>query len=152
MSNVHDHLWIDIFQHTRLVEQDEKRIWRYRHHLIFYACDHGSTRALNAIIASGGDVNMVDNNGRAPLWIASLYSQVKVVKILLAAGADVNIPDKNGRTPLVVACSWANSVNVVKMLLAAGADVNTCIYGQTPLSVSNNKKIRKMLLEAGAIE
>jgi len=121
MSNLHDHLWIDILQHTCFfVEQDEKRIWNYRHHLMFCACEHGSIRAVNAMISSGANVNICKNQGM---------------------------------TPLLFAC-WFNYVDVVKVLLAAGVDVNsrTIVGGRTPLSVSKNNKIRKMLLAAGAIE
>jgi len=88
MSNLHDHLWIDIFQHTHVVaEQDEKRIWRYRHHLIFRVCYYGSIRAVNALIASGLDVIARDTYGETPLSTAIFYRHVKVVEMLLAAGA-----------------------------------------------------------------
>jgi len=137
MSNVHDHLWIDIFQHTYLTEQDEKRIWKYRHHLIFDACcKNGSIRTLSAIIASGADVNQQENDGRTPLWIASWMGCIGVVKVLLATGANVNQHDNYGRTPLYIASSWGR-LEVLNILIAAGANVNTRTNdGRTPLSVS----------------
>jgi len=151
MSNVHDHLWIDIFQHTYLVEQDEKRIWKYRHHLIFDACKHGYIRAVRAVIASSADVNQQENDGRTPLWIASWMGYIGVVKVLLAAGADVNQQENDGRTPLYIA-SLFDHVEAVNILIVAGANVNTRTnYGRTPIDVSNDN-IRKILLAAGAIE
>jgi len=69
MSNVHDHLWIDIFQHTHFFdEQDEKRIWKYRHHLIYAACKHGSVRAVSAMMLSGTWTNPTFNRVRAGSW------------------------------------------------------------------------------------
>jgi len=118
MSNLHDHLWIDIFQHTHVVaEQDEKRIWRYRHHLILFACRHGSMRVVNAMVASGADVNNIcDKYGQTPLHTASFWCCVEVVEMLLTAGADVNARNNSGQTPLS-----ASKCQTRQILLAAGA-------------------------------
>jgi len=110
MSNVHDHLWIDIFQQC-----DEKRIWKYRHH----ACEYGSIRAVCAMIASGTDVNQQeDEYGHTPLLIASWCGRVEATRVLLEAGADVNARSNLGGTPLWFA-NACGRVEVVKMLLAA---------------------------------
>jgi len=154
MSNVHDHLWIDIFQHTRFPEQNEKRIWKYRHHLLFDACcDRDTIRAVNAIIASGANVNARNNLGQTPLWIASQCGQVELAKTLIVAGADVNARTNHGQTPLWIACCY-NSVRIVNTLIAAGADVNARTNnGQTQLWIASfwgHVNIVEMLIAAGA--
>ncbi len=49
------------------------------------------------------DVNQVDNDGATPLYTASEYGRIHVVKYLLAKNADVNQADNDGYTPLFIA-------------------------------------------------
>jgi len=153
-SDLHDHLWIDIFQHTQrsFFGCENKRVWKYRYPLLSHVIKHGSYRVFKTVLATGIDVNQMDEDGWTALMWAIDYDRDEVVNVLLASGADANACDIYGDTPLLLACYWGDSVEVVKMLLAAGADVNARnIDGKTPLSVSNGK-IRKILLAAGAIE
>src|SRR3990167_3387165 len=98
----------------------------------------GNLDAVRELLSvSGGEVdpNITDEDGRTPLYWASLYGHLEVVKLLLSVGADPNIADKYGDTPLFTASS-DECLEVVKVLLAegVGADPNlTDQYGSTPL-------------------
>jgi ankyrin repeat protein len=73
---------------------------------------HGGFRALHVaaaagnvpvceqIVASGGTVDIEDDNGVTPLQVAVNSSNLLVLRCLAAAGADVNHRDRFGSTPL----------------------------------------------------
>src|SRR3990167_3922942 len=90
-------------------------------------------RELLIGMSDGVDYNIVDGDGRTPLWLASERGHLEVVRELLRAGADPNIADKNNKTPLY----WASChgyLDVVKKLLLAGADPTIPDkHGRTPL-------------------
>ena len=75
---------------------------------------------------TGAQVDLVDN-GRTPLFVASMNGHGKVAKLLLDAGADFDLADKNWQTPL----SCASSKGQAELLLGkwleqigSGGDVN----------------------------
>jgi len=45
------------------------------------------------------DINLIDSDGRTPLWLAAECNSVDTVELLLEYKADPTIPDKNGHTP-----------------------------------------------------
>ena len=51
----------------------------------------------------GADLNICNNEGKTPIYLASENGQYAAVKKLTELGADVNIPEKNGRTPFYIA-------------------------------------------------
>jgi ankyrin repeat protein len=51
---------------------------------------------VQALKKAGADVNIVDNQGKTPIFWASRNGHLEVVQALIAAGADVNIVDKQG--------------------------------------------------------
>ena len=99
------------------------------------------------------DYDVVDINGRTPLFVASQKGNGTIVSYLLQVGADPNIADNKGTTPLIVACE-GGKINVVSTLLQAGANPNKIDKnGKTSLSVSikgNHVNIISMLVKAGA--
>ena len=48
----------------------------------------GRTEAAQLMIKAGADVNIVNGEGYAALFLATQYGLVSVVQLLLAAGAD----------------------------------------------------------------
>jgi len=84
----------------------------------------------------GANPNVTDEEGRTPLYMASLFGRLEVVKELLSApggGANPNIATKDGRIPLYWA-SYYDHLEIVKVLLAAGADPSVANKnGNTPL-------------------
>ncbi|QSQ11989.1 ankyrin repeat domain-containing protein [Myxococcus landrumensis] len=67
------------------------------------------------------DVNVRDETGATPLFLASWVGISSAVKALLARGANPNIPDDGGNMPLHTAAKNDHD-SVVKLLLEAGAD------------------------------
>ena len=91
------------------------------------AANYGNTEAIELLIQSGADVNILANEhpawaaGSTPLHFAAENKQLNSLNILMAAGADSNIANSAGRTPLHCAAGHS-SVPVVNALLDAGSD------------------------------
>ncbi len=61
----------------------------------------GSLNFVKRLIASGADVNAVNNSGQSPLHIAAWQGNAEIIKVLLDNGADPNIGrDFQNNTPL----------------------------------------------------
>ena len=82
------------------------------------------------LITKGSDVNVLDKDGKSPLY----YCQSKeVAKLLIDAGAEVNHPSILGKTPLHYACISNATPAVVELLLQCGGRVNAeDKFGDTP--------------------
>jgi hypothetical protein len=78
---------------------------------------------VRALIRSGADVNLPNEQGRTPLMNAAAAGRLSVVQALIEAQADVDASDRNGLTALMEA-SRLDRVGVVRALLDAGADPN----------------------------
>jgi ankyrin repeat protein len=76
-----------------------------------------SGTVLEALLASGANVNHVDATGESAL----LCGDIVKAEILLAHGAHIDHARVNGTTALLVACSGRH-VDMVECLLNAGAD------------------------------
>jgi hypothetical protein len=117
------------------------------------ASSNGHVEVVNALIATGADVNKVDNDGVTPISLASYKGHLEVVQALIAAGADVNKVDDNGYTPMYCA-SYKGHLEVVQVLIAAGADVNKADdNGYTPMYCASQKghlEVVQALIAAGA--
>ena len=110
-------------------------------------------RVKNLTDCNGTNVNMQDDDGRTPLYIASLKNHTEVVKFLLGIdNIDVNRgTTNNGETALIVAAK-NGSTDVVGLLLGNGkVDLNKGLTttGLTPLiaaSQNGHNKIVEMLI------
>jgi hypothetical protein len=81
---------------------------------------HGYVEVVNALIATGADVNKADTiYGWTSMFRASFKGHLKVVQALIAAGADVNKANIDGATPISQA-SYDGHLEVVQALIAAG--------------------------------
>jgi len=76
----------------------------------------GKVDIVKTLLSSGANINISDNYGRTPLYIASMKGHIDVIKTLLSSGANINIAD-NGRTPLYIA-SDNGHIDVIKTLLS----------------------------------
>lgn len=108
----------------------------------------GFSHIVKDLIAKGANVNLCDDEGLSPLYLACFSEHTETVKILLGHRADVNNP-----SPLCIMCEFGNA-EIVRMLLNNGANVNLCNYeGLSPLFVAcynEHTEIIKILLEHGA--
>ena len=83
------------------------------------AAGYAHLEVVKYLIEKGANVNLPDENGRTPLWMAAAaHDSLEVVKCLVANGANIDQPDNNGKKPIdvaadhpeVVAFLYANSV------------------------------------------
>jgi serine/threonine-protein phosphatase 6 regulatory ankyrin repeat subunit B len=129
---------------------------------------------VKLLLASGANVNLINEDGNTPLDIACNYPDIvkmleeherenqeqlidacckgntEIVEELVNNGVDINTVDTDGDTPLHEAC-FGGHVNVIKLLLGNKADINIANKdGNTPLhlaSFNGNKEIRNLLEE-----
>ena len=122
---------------------------------LLLASEYGYLEVVNALVATGADVNKADNDGWTPIYVASQDGHLEVVQALIAAGADVNKADNDGRTPISRA-SLKGHLEVVQALIAAGADVSKASNdGWTPIYSASQKghlEVVQALIEAGTVD
>ncbi|KAH9993070.1 ankyrin repeat-containing domain protein [Russula vinacea] len=58
---------------------------------------------FRSLLDHGADPNLRANDGLTPLYRASKYGKVEIVRLLVERGASVEVQDKKGKTPLDVA-------------------------------------------------
>ena len=63
--------------------------------------NHGVVKLL--LTCDGVDPDKQNNSGQSPLWLASSWGDVEMVRLLIEGGANPNKADKNGETPLMMA-------------------------------------------------
>ena len=111
-------------------------------------------RVIEALIASGADINIKNLMGFAPIHDAN----AEVTKLLIAKGADVNTKSNDGRTPIHWACSNTD-INLATVLLENGANIEAPFRGTTPLLMALDRygggytvniKFVRLLLKYGA--
>lgn len=111
----------------------------------------GHTRAVEAFLDGGVDVNAKGQNGWTPLLEAVFGGHKETILAILQRGANVNAADRIGWTPLMEAASKGRS-ELVGSLLAYGADVNArTLTGLTALQVTPARDARTLKLLRGAL-
>jgi len=129
------------------------------------AARDGDLDKLNALIATGVNVEAVDQYGRTAFIYASITSEFEAGKLLLNSGANINAMDNDGRTAThytVLSRSSKRCRRFLKQLLIKrNADLSVCdLQGLTPLMlcaksgyfklISNGRPdLAEMLIDAG---
>jgi hypothetical protein len=127
---------------------------------LHWAAASGNVAVLELFISCGADVNVRDNAGRTPLYMAAdVPFNIAVIKYLVSRGADVNAATSvSGNTPLHQAASNPD-IEVTKFLVSAGANVNARNKNRdgsgkiTPLHFArgnSNKDVPMFLWSVGA--
>lgn len=82
---------------------------------------------FNVFLKHGtNNVDVLDMEGRTPLYQSVEDGEIKTMNMLIQAGANVKVARKDGRTPLHVALSRGkDGLEIAKRLFQAGADINT---------------------------
>lgn len=65
-----------------------------------WAAASGQTKAMNALVRRGANLNSVTSDGGTALHAASFLAHVDAVRFLVENGAEINKENKNGNTPL----------------------------------------------------
>jgi|SRR5579872_1642681 len=90
---------------------------------LMQAARDGDLSSIKRIVASGGNVETRDQEGRTALMHAAIKGREQAAKLLLEAGADPNVSDKSGQTPFLWAAATCQQ-GLGMALVAAGADVD----------------------------
>ncbi len=85
------------------------------------ALERGDTRALEAQLAEGADVDARDRHGQTGLMRAAHAGRLEVVELLIRRGAALDVTAKFGLSALMLAVV-AGHVEVARLLVRAGAD------------------------------
>ena len=104
---------------------------------ILDAAKGGNIAAVKQHISTGTDVNVKNELGMTPLFLATGMGHKEIAELLISKGADLNAKDKNGGTPLHIASSRGQK-EIAQLLIASDAEVNAMILsgsykGITPL-------------------
>ncbi|MBC6441639.1 MAG: ankyrin repeat domain-containing protein [Rhodobacteraceae bacterium] len=87
---------------------------------LHWAVEFGTFGTVQALLASGMDIEAKDQSGWRPLHWAVVFGTPGTVRALLESGANVNARTENGETPLY----WAKNYSVpetIEALLNRGA-------------------------------
>jgi len=68
-------------------------------------------------------MNIPNNNGETPVYMATQFGHSGAVTTLIAAGANVNTSDNDGVMPVWVAAQNGDA-GIITALTSSGADVN----------------------------
>ena len=121
--------------------------------VLHQAAFRGQTARLEILVASGGDINEMNNYDATPLHFAVLGEKLETVEWLIKQKADVSTRDQNGMTPLAVAVRQGFHP-IAMVLIQGGADVNTRDnHGGTPLigaAYHGNLSLVRLLINRGA--
>lgn len=116
---------------------------------LLLAAGYGTLKEVEAMIATGADVNVSTTTGDTPLCAASRNGKVETVNYLLAHGARLNPAKSNGCSPLCWAVN-CNQPEVVKLLLDKGANVNAVCSDGALVTQAKSEKVLALLLDKGA--
>lgn len=120
-------------------------------------CDTEDISFFRTMLASGADVNAVNNYGESPLYNVVKYNDSSFVKLFLEFGADITVLDAEGKNILSHAAKFNESEELFDFLiLDRGLDVNhLSADGATAMHMAcgsefQSPKIIKNLLKNGA--
>ena len=108
---------------------------------LMYACKHGHTQIVNALIEAGANINLQNMFGETALIYACRYNHPDIVNILINNDVDIDIQSNDGYTALMHA-SIGDNERSVRLLIGEGVDKdaqNNWKETALMLAVKNNK-------------
>ncbi len=119
------------------------------------ACLEEQEGFLNALIGSGADLSLKNQDGRSPLHLAALKGSVANIEALATAAPKlITEKDGNGNSPLHLACKFQRKENVDTLIslapeavFALDDDLNTPLHHAC---FSGDLEIVKTILERGS--
>lgn len=121
--------------------------------LFFEAAREGRNDVIDNLLKAGTEVDVKDNRGYTPLFLAIYNNNLETVKMLLQHGANACSADNNGDTPLMISAYKGNE-EIFQTLLAAFCPVDQQNQqGKTALMIAtlfDHIKIVALLLKTHA--
>ena len=117
---------------------------------LLYAASQGDLDELRAVLATGGDPNAADYDGRTALHLAAAEGHIAAVRYLLASGARPGVTDRWGGTPLTDA-KRAKHTAVTELLAARDSGDEPASDVLTDLSHLKTREIPKRKVKKSAI-
>jgi hypothetical protein len=114
---------------------------------LHYACEEGNLKIVEILIKMNVDVNFKTKGKKTPLHLAADKGYFDISRILIENGATLSTLDDE-KNNVIHICSNRGHFELLKYFLEKypQADVKN-IYGKTPLDLSKNSKIKKLLEE-----
>ncbi len=122
---------------------------------MFSAVDHGDLDLIKKLQQKGANIHAISYEGKTTLMEAAQSGCHDVAAYLIDQGATINAISKENYTPLMMA-SVGGYADIVELLLTKGANpLMHSIYGETALSMAqekfgSNKRLIKLLKDAMA--
>lgn len=108
-------------------------------------------KLLKYLIEKGAQVDIEDNKGNLPIFVASRQEDVNIIKYLLEKGAAVDVKDKYGRTSVHYAANSNNEKVLEFFILEKNLEVNSKDYkNKTPLHYASSSVVSEVLIKNGA--
>ena len=138
--------------HTKLIDFIIENFTDFEVDLL-KASKNGYTEIAKLLIDKGAKLNIVDKNGKTPLFIASSSGHVETAELFLNEDDEIDSFNAGGMTPLMGA-SKNGKTETANLLIRRGADLNACNNQKcTSLMFAiRNEDIEmiKILVKAGA--
>ncbi len=113
-----------------------------------------SVEVLESLFECGAEMDVIDNNGRTPLFYAAATDKVEVgnflCEVMHSQGAELGHPNRRGDTPLhAAACNGATSSVLLLLQYGTPPDVRNC-KGLRPIDLAARRwktAVEKILKE-----
>ena len=99
------------------------------------ACYNNYADLAKLLIHHGADMNLVNEDGHAPLHYSCSMDRIDIVRLLIDAGATVD-PPFPAEPVLLLSIQSSKSIDIIRMLIERGANVNLDYNGTTPLQLA----------------
>ena len=105
--------------------------------LIHHYLVERDTAMVRLLIKHGADLNVADQHGNTPVFLAASNGDHDVMRLLVSRGADVNVIGEFGDT-LLNMFVFGGDLEMVRYLVKHGADVNLVdsVTGNSPLHIA----------------
>ncbi|XP_064398066.1 ankyrin repeat domain-containing protein 27-like isoform X2 [Halichondria panicea] len=112
------------------------------------ACQYNQQDVVLMLLEESASVNVQDVQGNSPLHFSCTNGHLDTALLLLARGADVTMSNVRGDSALHNAARW-NHAPIVQLLMLYGAQYKaTNNEGKTPLDLTKDEEVQKLVLMA----